>query len=136
MKKNKILVKISNSSNDNNINKNNMGSIQEDNEQEKLIKSEKTKEEIFERLLSNEEIVIHRNYNFSLNKMKFIENIAKELTKILDNELTTDNNTEQNLIIGSKKLISDLLLRTELLNNSLNIDIKMSYYYDRPFYIK
>ena len=134
MKKNKILVKISNSSNDNNINKNNMGSILEDNEQEKLIKSEKTKEEIFEHLLSNEEIVIHRNYNFSLNKMKFIENIAKELTKILDNELTTDNNTEQNLIIGSKKLISDLLLRTELLNNSLNIDIKMSYYYDRPFY--
>jgi hypothetical protein len=47
--------------------------------------------------------------------MKFVENIAKELTKILDNELTTDGNIEQNLVIGSKKLISDLLMRNDIL---------------------
>ena len=135
MKKNKILVKISNSNNDIASNKINMGSIMmEDNEQEKLLKNERIKDEVFEQLLNNYKVIFHSNYNFSLNKMKFIENIAKELTKILDNELTTDNNNEQNLIIGSKRLISDLLMRSELLNTSLNIDIRMSYYYDRPFY--
>ena len=134
MKKNKILLKITNSNNDIGNNKINMGSILEDNEQEKLLKNERTKDEIFEQLLNNYKVVFHSNYSFSLNKMKFVENIAKELTKILDNELTTDNNNEQNLVIGSKRLISDLLMRNELLNNSLNIDIRMSYYYDRPFY--
>ena len=133
MKKNKLLVKISNI-NDINNNKMNMGSAVEDNEQEKLIKNEKEKDEIFENLLKNNEVVIHKNYSFSLNKQKFVENIKKELTKILDNELTTDNNNEQNLVIGSKKLVNDLLSRNDLLNNSLNVEIKLSYFYDRPFY--
>ena len=130
IKKNKFLLKISNSNND----VNNKGSNMEDNEQENLIKIEKNKEEVFDMLMHKGEYKIHKSYNFNLNKMKFVENIAKELTKILDNELTTDNNTEQNLVIGSKKLISDLLMRSELLNTTLNIEIKMNYYYDRPFY--
>ena len=134
LKKNKYLSKISSSNNDVNNNMINMNSILDDNEQEKLVKYEKNKEEIFENLFNKGEYVIRKKYNFNLNKMKFIENIAKELTKILDNELTTDNNTEQNLILGSKKLISDLLLRSELLNCTLEIEIKMNYYYDRPFY--
>ena len=133
MKKNKLLIKIS-SSDDNNNNKMNMGSMVEDNEQEKLIKNEKIKEEIFENLLKDGDVVITKNYSTVLSKKKFVENIKKELTKILDNELTTDNNTEQNLVIGSKKLINDLLARDELLNSPLNIDIKMGYFYDRPFY--
>ena len=134
LKKNKYLSKISSSNNDVNNGMINMNSIHDDNEQEKLVKYEKNKEEIFENLLNKGEYVIRKNYNFNLNKMKFVENIAKELTKILDNELTTDNNIEQNLILGSKKLISDLLLRSELLNSTLDIEIKMNYYYDRPFY--
>jgi hypothetical protein len=66
--------------------------------------------------------------------MKFIENISKELSKILDNQLTNDNNNEQNLVICSKRLINDLLTRKDLLDNSLVIDITMIYIYDRPFY--
>ena len=95
---------------------------------------DKNKDEIFENLVNSGEYIIHKSYSFSLNKMKFVENIAKELTKILDNELTTDGNIEQNLVIGSKKLISDLLMRNDILNSNLSIEIKMNYYYDRPFY--
>ena len=133
LKKNKYISKFAHVNNDINEIKV-MGSINDDNEQEKLIKIEKNKDEIFETLLHSGEYVIHKSFNFTLNKMRFIENVAKELTKILDNELTTDNNTEQNLVIGSKKLISDLLLRSDLLNSNMFIEIKMSYYYDRPFY--
>ena len=111
-----------------------IGSIPDDNEQENLIKMDKNKDEIFENLVNSGEYIIHKSYSFSLNKMKFVENIAKELTKILDNELTTDGNIEQNLVIGSKKLISDLLMRNDIINSNLSIEIKMNYYYDRPFY--
>ena len=69
-----------------------------------------------------------------MNKTKFIENISKGLSKILDNQLTNDNNNEQNLAICSKRLINDLLTRKDLLDNSLIIDITMIYIYDRPFY--
>ena len=131
-RKNKLLIKISELNN--NIKKQvNAGSILEE-EQERLLKNERNKEEIIEDLLNNKEYIIKKNFSFNLNKMKFIENIAKELTKILDNELTTDNNQEQNLVINSKRLISNLLLRKELLNASLNIEVIMMYIYDRPFY--
>ena len=66
--------------------------------------------------------------------MAFIENFAKELTKILDNELTADNSKEQNLVISSKRLINDLLTRKELLNAFINIEVKLHYFYDTPFY--
>ena len=61
--------------------------------------------------------MIKKNFIFDLNKMKFIENISKELSKILDNQLTNDNNNEQNLVICSKRLINDLLTRKDLLDN-------------------
>ena len=134
LKKNKYISKFVNINNDINENKIAIGSIADDNEQERLIKIEKNKDEIFDTLLNSGEYIIHKSYSFSLNKMKFVENVAKELTKILDNELTTDNNYEQNLVIGSKKLISDLLMKSDLLNSNLIVEIKMNYYYDRPFY--
>ena len=134
LKKNKYISKFASVTNEMNENKLAMGSIADDNEQEKLIKIEKNRDEIFETLLNSGQYIIHKSYNFTLNKMKFVENIAKELTKVLDNELTTDNNNEQNLVIGSKKLISDLLMRSDLLNSNLDVEIKMNYYYDRPFY--
>ena len=125
--KNKLLAKISNLNNDNNI-----GSMVEENE--KLIKNEKNKEEIFETLLKNGEYIIRKKFGFNLNKMKFIENIDKELTKILDNQLINDTNKEQNLVISAKSLINDSLKRKELRNNYLNIEVVMTYIYDRPFY--
>ncbi len=134
LKKNKFLLNL-NSSEINN-NKENLDTMTVgDLEQEKLLKKEKNKEDIFEIALKSESITIHhQTFNLTLNKMKFVENIGKELTKILDNELTTDTNNEQSLVIGSKKLINDLIMRGDLLNNNLDIEIKLSYYYDRPFY--
>ena len=134
LKKNKYISKFANKTSEMNDNILTIGSIPDDNEQENLIKMDKNKDEIFENLVNSGEYIIHKSYSFSLNKMKFVENIAKELTKILDNELTTDGNIEQNLVIGSKKLISDLLMRNDILNSNLSIEIKMNYYYDRPFY--
>ena len=102
LKKNKYISKFANKTSEMNDNILTIGSIPDDNEQENLIKMDKNKDEIFENLVNSGEYIIHKSYSFSLNKMKFVENIAKELTKILDNELTTDGNIEQNLVIGSK----------------------------------
>jgi len=92
LKKNKYISKFANKTSEMNDNILTIGSIPDDNEQENLIKMEKNKDEIFENLVNSGEYIIHKSYSFSLNKMKFVENIAKELTKILDNELTTDGN--------------------------------------------
>ena len=92
LKKNKYISKFANKTSEMNDNILTIGSIPDDNEQENLIKMDKNKDEIFENLVNSGEYIIHKSYSFSLNKMKFVENIAKELTKILDNELTTDGN--------------------------------------------
>jgi len=92
LKKNKYISKFANKTSEMNDNILTIGSIPDDNEQENLIKMDKNKDEIFENLVNSGEYIIHNSYSFSLNKMKFVENIAKELTKILDNELTTDGN--------------------------------------------
>ena len=134
LKKNEFISKYCNIINEMDENIITMDSNANDNEKEKLIKIENNRDEFFESLFNHGEYIIHKSYNFSLNKMIFVENIAKELTKIVDNELNIDNNNEHNLIMGSKKLISDLLLRSDILNSNLNIEIKMNYYYDRPFY--
>ena len=39
-----------------------------------------------------------------------------------------------NLILSSKKIISNLLTKKELSNNYIRIEIKLSFYYDKPFY--
>ncbi len=81
------------------------------------------------------EVIFHKNYKRIINKGNFIENIAKELTKIPDNDLMLENDKKShNLIISAKKLISKLLTKNELSNEYLNIGIKMSFFYDRSYY--
>lgn len=70
-----------------------------------------------------------------MNKGNFIENIAKELTKIPDNDIMLENDKNNyNLIMSSKQLISNLLTKSELANEYLSISIRFSFYYDKPFY--
>ena len=71
----------------------------------------------------------------SLNKGSFIENLAKELIKIPENDLMFENDkTSYNLITSSKQLISKLLTKNELSNHLMKMNIKFSFYYDKPFY--
>ena len=110
--------------------------INDVDENEQLLKNSKIQKEVFDFFINPGKIIIHNTINFKLNKMKFIENIFKELTKIPDNnELFSDNeNNIHNLIISSKKLINKLLCKNDLSNNSIEISIKLNYYYDKPFY--
>ena len=132
IKKNSILSKLSNSKKSSYID---ISDISYDNEEEKLIAKEKSKMEIINLFIKNVDMIVHKTIYITLNKMKFIENIFKELTKIPDNELMADNDSnEHNLIIGAKNLINKLLLISELSNFLIRIEIRLSYYYDKPFY--
>ena len=132
--KNNIINKVINSYNkeeneDNNINNN------EDNEYNNFIKKNNIKYTIKDLFTEHAEIVFHNTYKKTLNKGHFIENIARELTKIPDNDLMMENDkVSYNLIIKSKKLISNLLTKSELANYFIGITIKFSFYYDKPFY--
>ena len=129
--RNYILSNISNSNyNERDLTK----SLNDVEEKEKLIENKKIKKEIIDFFINSGKFIIHNNFSIILNKRNFIENIFKELTKIPDNEILSDNNTIHNLIIDSKKLINKLLNRNELYKNYIKISIKLSYYYDRTFY--
>ena len=136
--KKKIISKISNNYSEeeileNNINVNN--DYSEDEEGTKFIKKQNFNNSINELLNKLGEIVFHSTYNKTLNKGTFIENLAKELIKIPDNDLMMENDkTNYNLITSSKKLINKLLTKSELSNHLMRITIKLSFYYDRPFY--
>ena len=105
------------------------------NEKEKLLKREKTQKEINNLFSETGKLTIHKKIYFSLNKMRFIENIFKELTKIPDNDLLTDKDiNEHNLIIKAKSLIDKLLLNNIFENDSIKVEIKLSYFYDKIFY--
>ena len=105
------------------------------NEEEKLLKREKTQKEINNLFYEQGQIIIHKKTYFSLNKMKFIENVFKELTKIPDNDLLTDKDTkEHSLIFKAKSLIDKLLLNNRFENDLIKVEIKLSYYYDKTFY--
>ena len=81
------------------------------------------------------EIIFHSNYNKTLNKGIFVENIARELIKIPDNDIMMENDkVNYNLISASKQLINNLLTKNELSKYLMRITIKFSYYYDKPFY--
>ena len=81
------------------------------------------------------EVTFHKIYNKTLNKGRFIENFAKELTKIPDNDLMMENDKNiYNLITSSKKLVSKLLTRNELINYQVGITLKFGFYYDNLFY--
>ena len=105
------------------------------NEEEKLLKREKTQKEINNLFYEQGQIIIHKKTYFILNKMKFIENVFKELTKIPDNDLLTDKDTkEHSLIFKAKSLIDKLLLNNRFENDLIKVEIKLSYYYDKTFY--
>ena len=90
---------------------------------------------IKELFIDPREVVFHKYYYMNLNKGIFIENLAKELIKIPDNDLIMEKDTvNHNLIISAKKFIAKLLTKNELANNSLKISIKFSFYFDKIFY--
>ena len=109
--------------------------INYDEEQVKLIKKENIINAINDLFISPREVVFHKTYNRVINKGNFIENLAKELTKIPDNDLMMEKDKNyHNLTISSKKLISKLLQKNELSNHYMKISFKLSFYYDKPFY--
>ena len=106
-----------------------------DDEEKRLINKEIIKNSIYELFINPREVVFHKTYNLIINRGNFIENIAKELTKIPENDLIFENDKViYNLVKASKKLISNLLTKKELLNQSMTMKINFSFYYDKPFY--
>ena len=133
--KNNIISKISSFCNneENNINYNTRNS--EDFEEEKFINKKNFNNSIKDLLDKLVEIIFHSYYNKTLNKGTFVENLARELIKIPDNDIMMENDKiNYNLITSSKKLINNLLTKNELSNYLMKITIKFSYYYDKPFY--
>ena len=135
--KNNFISKISSYYNNEemlNIN-NNTRNSEDFEEEEKLIKKTNFNNSIKDLFDKLGEIIFHSNYNKTLNKGTFVENIARELIKIPDNDIMMENDkTNYNLITSSKKLINKLLTKNELSKYLMNITIKFSYYYDKPFY--
>ena len=130
--KNNILSKISKSNN-------NYGheNFQEDNDDEnkKLNEKEKINKSLCDLFVNPSIIIFHKEYNISLNKSSFINNLAKELIKIPENDLIFENDkSNYNLISSAKQLISKLQTKKELSNHLMKITIKFSFYYDKPFY--
>ena len=135
--KKNMLSKISSNYNEEEIlneNTNVNGEYSGDEEDIKFIKKQNFNNSI-NSLNKLGEIIFHSNYNKTLNKGIFIENIAKELIKIPDNDLMMENDkTNYNLITSSKQLINNLLAKSELSSHLMKITIKLSFYYDKPFY--
>ena len=105
-----------------------------DDEKKLFINKEKNKKMLNELFNDSGQIIFHDNYNMSIEKSKFIENFSKELAKIPDNDLRFENDKfNYNLIISGKKFIKKLK-KKNLLNNYLKINLKLSFYYDKPFY--
>ena len=132
--KNSILSKIVGNNKDNsNINENNNNDKEE--EIDKLINSEKSQKIINDFFFNTGQIIFNSNFYITLSKRKFLENLAKELSKIPDTDLMFEGDKiNYKLIISSKNLIQKLLTNKELNNNYLEIQIKLTYLYDKPFY--
>ena len=128
--KNKILLKILNL---NEKVENNMEPTNSENDEEKKFINKKSINDVF---INPGQIIFYDTYNIILSKKVFIENIAKELTKIQDNDLVfdTDKNKMNNLIIAGKQQINDLLTKNELANHYLKVVVKLSFYFDKSFY--
>ena len=111
--------------------------FEEENEQKKFIKNKNIKKLITELFINKGEIVFHNEFDIVINKGKFIENMAKELTKIQDYDLKfgdANDNINYNLIMSAKQLISKFLEKKEILNQFIKVNFKLSFYYDKSFY--
>ena len=111
--------------------------FEEENEQKKFIQNKDIKKLITELFINKGEIVFHNAFDIVLNRGKFIENFAKELTKIQDYDLKygdANDNINYNLIVSAKQLISNLYEKNEILNQFIKINFKLSFYYDKSFY--
>ena len=128
--KNKILLKILNL---NEKIEDNSEPTNTENDEEKKFINKKSINEVF---INPSQTLFYDTYNIILSKKVFIENLAKELTKIQDNDLVfdIDKNKMNNLIIAAKQQINDLLAKSELANHYLKVVVKFSYYYDKSFY--
>ena len=108
---------------------------EEDDDDKNFIKKNNLKKNLSELLNNPREIMFSKIYSKLINKGYLINNIAKELTKIPDNDLMLENDIiSYNLIISAKKLISKLLTKNELANNYIKTSIKFYFFYDKPFY--
>ena len=130
--KNKILLKILKSK----IEKGFGDTFNENDDEKKFLHEGSLKEA----LINPGHIIYYDTYNIVLNKKLFIENLAKELSKIQDNDLVFDNdnnnnNNMNNLIIFGKQQINDLMAKNELANHWIKVGVKLTYYYDKPFYL-
>ena len=132
--KNTILSKMTGKNKENN---NNLIENKNDKEDEidKLINNEKSQKVINDFFVNSGKIIFHSTYNITLSKKKFLQNLAKELSKIPDTDLMFEGDkVNYNLIMTSKNLIQKLLVKKELNNNYINIEVKLKYFYDKPFY--
>ena len=121
--------------NEEEINVNKDGDTQEEDEEKNLIKNNSKENSINDLLLETETIIFHKTFTTTLNKGIFIENLAKEFTKIPDNDLIFENDkTSYNCIISAKKLISKLLTKSEIADEYLKILVNLTFIYDKPFY--
>ena len=133
--KNKIFSKILTTNNNDSDLNDEVNSIFND-EKEKLINKEKIIKFIDDLIKNKLQIILHDKYKFKLRKKIFIENIAKELSKIEDNDILFQNeqNSFNSLIIKGKQLFNHLLTINEISNNFVSVKIKLSYLYNKVFY--
>ena len=127
--KNSILSKLSNNSDEYYTQNTN------DDEERRLINKEKLKNSISDLFGGSGIVVFNKAYNLVLNKGTFVENLAKELIKIPENDLMFENDKySNNLITSAKQLVDKLLTKSEIINHFLRMTIKLSFYYDKIFY--
>ena len=130
--KSNVLSKImGNDNSNNNLDNNNT----KDDEMDKLINTEQKQKVIDDIFFNPGQISFNSSFKFTLNKRNFVENLSKELSKIPDTDLMFEGDkVNYNLIMTSRCLIQKLILNKELTNSFLEIKVKLSYYYDKPFY--
>ena len=110
---------------------------EDDDEKRKLIKKSDVKNLINDLFLNKGTITFHNNYITSLNKLNFVKNLSKQISKIEDNDLNYEDEKDKKcyyLLLTAKKLLSTLMKKFDISNNFLKLEIKLSYYYDKPFY--
>ena len=121
--------------NEEEINTNKSGVTLEEDEEKNLIKNNNKENSINDLFLETENIFFHKTFTTTLNKGTFIENLAKEFTKIPDNDLIFENDqTSYNCIISAKKLISKLLTKSEIADELLKVLVNLTFIYDKAFY--